>query len=75
MHVGIVMGSDSDLPTMKKACEILKKDGFTVMAYTSDDLIVAKRLEDAGADAIMPLAAPIGSGLGVQNKYNIAFIN
>jgi thiazole synthase len=57
-----------------KACEILKKDGFTVMAYTSDDLIVAKRLEDAGADAIMPLAAPIGSGLGVQNKYNIAFI-
>lgn len=57
-----------------KACEILKKDGFTVMAYTSDDLIVAKRLEDAGADAIMPLAAPIGSGLGVQNRYNIAFI-
>ena len=44
------------------------------MAYTSDDLIVAKRLEDAGADAIMPLAAPIGSGLGVQNRYNIAFI-
>ena len=57
-----------------KACEILKKDGFTVMAYTSDDLIVAKRLEDAGADAIMPLAAPIGSGLGVQDRYNIAFI-
>ena len=57
-----------------KACEILKKDGFTVMAYTSDDLIIAKKLEDAGADAIMPLAAPIGSGLGIQNKYNIAFI-
>ncbi len=57
-----------------KACEILKKDGFTIMAYTSDDLIIAKKLEDAGADAIMPLAAPIGSGLGIQNKYNIAFI-
>jgi len=57
-----------------KACEILKKEGFTIMAYTSDDPIIAKRLEDAGADAIMPLAAPIGSGLGIQNKYNIAFI-
>jgi len=57
-----------------KACEVLKKEGFTIMAYTSDDPIIAKRLEDAGADAIMPLAAPIGSGLGIQNKYNIAFI-
>lgn len=57
-----------------KACEVLKKDGFTIMAYTNDDPIVAKRLENAGADAIMPLAAPIGSGLGIQNKYNIAFI-
>lgn len=57
-----------------KACKILKDDGFTVMAYTSDDPIIAKKLEDAGADAVMPLAAPIGSGLGVQNPYNIAFI-
>jgi thiazole synthase len=57
-----------------KACEVLKKEGFTIMAYTSDDPIVAKKLEDVGADAIMPLAAPIGSGLGVQNRYNIAFI-
>ncbi|AXX86044.1 1-deoxy-D-xylulose 5-phosphate:thiol sulfurtransferase [Malaciobacter marinus] len=57
-----------------KACEVLKKDGFTVMAYTNDDPIIAKRLEDAGADAIMPLAAPIGSGLGIQNRYNVAFI-
>jgi len=57
-----------------KACEVLKKDGFTIMAYTSDDPIIAKKLEDAGADAIMPLAAPIGSGLGIQNRYNIAFI-
>lgn len=57
-----------------KACEVLAKDGFTIMAYTSDDPIVAKRLEDAGAHAVMPLAAPIGSGLGVQNKFNIHFI-
>jgi len=57
-----------------KACEVLAKEGFTIMAYTSDDPIMAKRLEDAGADAVMPLAAPIGSGLGIQNKYNVAFI-
>jgi thiazole synthase len=57
-----------------KACEVLKKDGFTIMAYTNDDPIVAKRLEDAGADAIMPLAAPIGSGLGIQNRYNVVFV-
>ena len=44
------------------------------MAYTSDDPIMAKRLEDAGAHAVMPLAAPIGSGLGVQNPYNIVFV-
>ena len=44
------------------------------MAYTSDDPIVAKQLENAGADAIMPLAAPIGSGLGIQNKYNVLFV-
>ncbi|MGM0519147.1 MAG: thiazole synthase [Campylobacterota bacterium] len=57
-----------------KACETLKKEGFTIMAYTNDDPIIAKKLEDAGADAIMPLAAPIGSGLGIQNRYNVAFI-
>lgn len=57
-----------------KACQILAKDGFTIMAYTSDDPIMAKRLEDAGAHAIMPLAAPIGSGLGIQNPYNILFV-
>jgi thiazole synthase len=44
------------------------------MSYTSDDPIMAKRLEDAGSHAIMPLAAPIGSGLGIQNPYNIVFI-
>jgi thiazole synthase len=57
-----------------KACEVLHKEGFTIMAYTNDDPIMAKRLEDAGADAIMPLASPIGSGLGIQNRYNVAFI-
>lgn len=57
-----------------KACEVLAKEGFTIMAYTSDDPIMARRLEDAGAHAIMPLAAPIGSGLGVQNRYNIVFV-
>ncbi|MBN2870321.1 MAG: thiazole synthase [Campylobacterales bacterium] len=57
-----------------KACEVLSKEGFTIMAYTSDDPIMARRLEDAGAHAIMPLAAPIGSGLGVQNRYNIVFV-
>jgi len=57
-----------------KACEILSKEGFTIMAYTSDDPIMAKRLEDAGAHAVMPLAAPIGSGLGIQNRYNVVFV-
>lgn len=57
-----------------KACEVLAKDGFTVLAYTSDDPIMAKRLEDAGAAAVMPLAAPIGSGLGIQNRYNVVFV-
>ncbi len=57
-----------------KACEILAKDGFTIMAYTSDDPIIAKRLQDVGAAAVMPLAAPIGSGLGIQNPYNVVFI-
>ena len=57
-----------------KACEVLAKEGFTIMAYTNDDPIMAKRLEDAGAAAIMPLAAPIGSGLGIQNEYNVLFV-
>ena len=56
------------------AAEILVKDGFKVMVYTSDDPIIAKRLEELGCVAVMPLAAPIGSGLGVQNKYNILTI-
>lgn len=57
-----------------RAAEILIKDGFDVMVYTSDDPIVAKELEDIGCCAIMPLAAPIGSGLGIQNPLNIEMI-
>jgi hypothetical protein len=54
-----------------KAAEILVKDGFEVMVYTSDDPILCKRLEEIGCVAVMPLAAPIGSGLGIQNPYNL----
>jgi thiazole synthase len=57
-----------------KAAEILVKEGFAVMAYTTDDLIVAKELEKIGCAAVMPLAAPIGSGLGLLNPYNIQLI-
>ena len=53
------------------AAEILVKDGFDVMVYTSDDPLLAKRLEEIGCVAVMPLAAPIGSGLGIQNKWNL----
>lgn len=57
-----------------KATEVLAKEGFTILAYTNDDPIMAKRMENAGAAAIMPLAAPIGSGLGIQNRYNVLFV-
>ncbi len=57
-----------------KAAEMLIKEGFEVMVYTNDDPIVAKELEDIGCCAIMPLAAPIGSGLGIQNRLNIEMI-
>ncbi len=56
------------------AAEELVKDGFDVMVYTNDDPIVAKRLEELGCVAVMPLAAPIGSGLGIRNKLNIMTI-
>ncbi|HAM50389.1 MAG TPA: thiazole synthase [Nitrospiraceae bacterium] len=57
-----------------KATEILAKEGFIVFPYTNDDPIMAKRLEEAGAAAVMPLGAPIGSGLGIRNPYNIKII-
>ena len=57
-----------------KSTEILTKEGFKVMVYCNDDPLMAKRLENVGAAAIMPLAAPIGSGLGILNKINVQII-
>lgn len=56
------------------ACEMLVAEGFTVLAYTSDDPVAAKRLEDLGAAAVMPLGSPIGTGLGILNPHNIELI-
>ena len=63
-----------DMIETLKSTEILSKEGFKVMVYCSDDPLMAKRLENAGAVSIMPLAAPIGSGLGIQNNINIQII-
>ena len=63
-----------DMIETLKSTEILTKEGFKVMVYCNDDPLMAKRLENVGASAIMPLAAPIGSGLGIQNKLNIRII-
>jgi len=57
-----------------KSTKVLAKEGFKVMVYCTDDPLLAKKLEDNGASAIMPLASPIGSGLGLQNKINISLI-
>ena len=63
-----------DMIETLKSTEVLSKEGFKVMVYCNDDPLMAKRLEDVGAVAIMPLAAPIGSGLGIQNYTNIRII-
>jgi thiazole synthase len=63
-----------DTAGLLEATRTLVKDGFTVMPYTNDDPVMAKRLEDAGAAVVMPLGAPIGSGLGIRNPYNIKII-
>ncbi|MCD5411265.1 thiazole synthase [Thermodesulfovibrionales bacterium] len=63
-----------DTAGLLRATEILAKEGFAVFPYTNDDPVVAKRLEDAGAVAVMPLGAPIGSGLGIRNPYNMKII-
>ena len=63
-----------DMIETLKSTEILSKEGFKVMVYCTDDPLMAKRLENAGACSIMPLAAPIGSGLGIQNRTNIKII-
>ncbi|MEK6790402.1 MAG: thiazole synthase [Deltaproteobacteria bacterium] len=63
-----------DNEALLEAAKVLVKEGFTVLPYVSDDPVLAKKLEDAGCAAVMPLAAPIGSGLGIQNPYNIRII-
>lgn len=73
-----VIGDDRtlfpDLPATLEAAKTLVKEGFTVLPYITDDPITAKKLEEIGCAAVMPLAAPIGSGLGIRNPYNIRII-
>ncbi|HEX6770080.1 MAG TPA: thiazole synthase [Candidatus Binatia bacterium] len=73
-----VIGDDQtlfpDVPATLDAAKILVKEGFIVLPYITDDPITAKKLEDIGCAAVMPLAAPIGSGLGIRNPYNIRII-
>ncbi len=63
-----------DAIELVEAAEILVDDGFVVLPYTTDDPILARRLEDVGCAAVMPLGSPIGSGMGINNPYNIAII-
>jgi thiazole synthase len=63
-----------DTEQLIEATRVLVKEGFVVLPYTNDDLIVARKLVDAGASAVMPLAAPIGSGLGIQNPANLRIL-
>ncbi len=63
-----------DVDQLVDAAEILVKDGFTVLPYCTDDPIVCRRLEDVGCAAVMPLGSPIGSGMGICNRYNIEMI-
>ncbi len=63
-----------DVEGLLEATKVLVKEGFTVLPYTSDDLVMARKLRDAGAAAIMPLGAPIGSGLGIQNRINLRLL-
>ncbi|MBI2678432.1 MAG: thiazole synthase [Candidatus Koribacter versatilis] len=63
-----------DVQATVEVTRVLVKEGFTVLPYTTDDIVVAKRLLDAGASAIMPLGAPIGSGMGIQNTANIRIL-
>lgn len=63
-----------DVQATLEATRVLVKEGFTVLPYTSDDIVMAQRLLDAGASAIMPLGAPIGSGMGIQNRANLRIL-
>jgi len=63
-----------DTEELLRATRVLVKEGFVVLPYTNDDLVVARKLVDAGAAAVMPLGAPIGSGMGIQNQANIRIL-
>ncbi|MGH9860216.1 MAG: thiazole synthase, partial [Candidatus Acidiferrales bacterium] len=63
-----------DTEELVAATKVLVKEGFVVLPYTNDDLVVAKKLIDAGAAAVMPLGAPIGSGMGIQNQANLRIL-
>ncbi|HSR57894.1 MAG TPA: thiazole synthase [Candidatus Binataceae bacterium] len=63
-----------DVPATIEAAKVLVKEGFTVLPYVTDDPVACKKLEEIGCAAVMPLAAPIGSGLGIRNPYNIRII-
>src|SRR5512137_275763 len=63
-----------DVEELVKAARVLVQEGFTVLPYTNDDPVTARKLEDAGCAAVMPLGAPIGSGLGIRNPYNLRII-
>jgi thiazole synthase len=63
-----------DAPELLRAAEQLVDEGFVVLPYTSDDPVLARRLQDAGCAAVMPLGSPIGSGMGIRNPYNISLI-
>jgi thiazole synthase len=73
-----VIGDDRtlfpDAVELINAAETLVDDGFTVLPYTNDDPILARRLEEAGCAAVMPLGSPIGSGMGIRNPYNVRII-
>jgi thiazole synthase len=73
-----VIGDDRtllpDAPALLEAAEQLVDDGFVVLPYTTDDPVLARRLEDVGCAAVMPLGSPIGSGMGIGNPYNLAII-
>ena len=73
-----VIGDDRtlypDAVELLDAAETLVGEGFTVLPYTNDDPILARRLEEAGCAAVMPLGSPIGSGAGIRNPYNVAII-
>jgi thiazole synthase len=73
-----VIGDDRtllpDAPELLEAAEVLVDDGFVVLPYTTDDPVLARRLEDVGCAAVMPLGSPIGSGMGIGNPYNLSII-